>query len=393
VERIFIYHRWLYVVAILLMAAVYRNLPLAAIIALSLGLGAANIITWYLYRRLDSVRKQTALSLSILSVDGLVSWGLMLLFIKEPSAIVYAIFGLVVIEGAVRFSLVGSLSAGGFFILGLSAAWIYRVYVLDMSFDVAAYVFWVGLVTLISIMVGMAVREGRKQRAYAEALSTERTLLLERRRISTELHDTVLKSLQGLALEAHALSRAPERGDAHSVQERAHYIEEVCNSMSQEIRGVVLELRDESGNAHDGLRAQMNGIVANWSKESGITAEFVFQGEAPALPLKLAHDLRRIVGEALTNIQRHSGATKVRVAFISADATLKLEINDNGHGFNCVTDELYSFVRMGRLGLVSMKERVELAGGSFKISSGDAGTAISVTLPLDKSRLGEASGQ
>ena len=383
-ERIFIYHRWLYVVAILLMAAVYKNLPVAAIAALSLGLGTANITAWYLSRKLDTMSGQAALSLSIFAVDGLASWGLILLFIKEPSAIIYAIFALIIIEGAVRFSLIGSLLTGAFFILGLSAAWIYRVYSLGMSFDVAAYVFWVGLITLISIMVGMVVRESRKQRAYAESLSTEKTLLLERRRISNELHDSVLKSLQGLALEAHALSRVSERKDTHPVEERAHYIEEVCNSMSQEIRGVVFELRDENGNSPEGIKSQLEAIVESWSKKCGISAGLAFSGDVPELSLKMAHDLRRIVGEALANIQRHSGATLVQVSLASTDGQLKLEISDNGHGFACTTEGLYSFVRMGRLGLVSMKERVELAGGSFLISSDGRGTVISITIPLDK---------
>ncbi|RJO61896.1 MAG: sensor histidine kinase [Dehalococcoidia bacterium] len=380
-------------VAILLMAAVYRNLPVAAIIALSLGLGAANIMAWYFSRRLDTMNGQTVLGRSIFAVDGLASWGLMLLFIREPSAIIYAIFALVVIEGAVRFSLIGSLLTGAFFILGLSAAWIYRVSFLDMSFDLAAYVFWVGLITLISIMVGMVVRESRKQRAYAEALSTEKTLLLERRRISNELHDTVLKSLQGLALEAHALSRVSERKDTHPVEERARYIEEVCNSMSQEIRGVVFELRDENGNVHEGIKPQIEGIVGSWRKKSGIAAELVFSGEVPELPLKRAHDLRRMVEEALANIQRHSGASRVKVSLVSTDELLKLEICDNGHGFTCTTEDLYSFVRMGRLGLVSMKERVELAGGSFLINSDGRGTVISVVIPLDKAQKKPAGGQ
>jgi len=386
IERIFIYHRWLYSVAIVLMAVVYRQLPITAIIVLSLGLGTANVIAWYFSRRLQTMKKQAALSLSILAVDGVASWGLMLLFIREPSAIVYAIFALIVIEGAVRFGLIGSLSTGAFFIVGLSAAWIYRVNSLDMSFDVAAYVFWIGLITLISIMVGMVVREWRKQRAYAEALSTEKTLLLERRRISNELHDTVLKSLQGLALEAHVLSRVSERNDEHPVEERAHYIEEVCNSMSQEIRGVVLEMRDENGDGHEGIKSQMTGIVESWSKKSDISAELVFSGEVIELPLKLAHDLRRIVGEALANIQRHSGASRVKVSLAATGELLKLEIGDNGCGFTCTTEDLYSFVRMGRLGLVSMKERVELAGGSFLISSDKRGTVISVTIPLEKTQ-------
>ena len=383
-ERIFLYHRWLYVVAIILMALVYRDLPVTAIIGLSLSLGLVNVFDWYIYRKTGSIKQQTMLSLGMLSVDGLVSWGLMLLFIRQPSAIVYAIFALVVIEGAVRFSLSGSLLTGFFFIIGLSGAWIYRVSVLGMSFDMAAYVFWVGLITLLSIMVGMSVREGRKQRAYAETLSNEKTLFLERRRISNELHDTVLKSLQGLALEAHALGKSSETHES-AVTSRARYIEEVCNGMSQEIRGVVLELRESEGKTHQGLKPQMMEIVETWNKGSNIQVDLVFAGEVPALPLKLSHDIRRVVGEALANIQRHSGATKVNMEFTASRDSLELKISDNGHGFVFTPEDLYSFVGKGKLGLVSMKERVELAGGTFTLNSSLAGTSISVDVPLGKS--------
>jgi len=384
-ERIFLYHRWLYVVAIILMALVYKDLPLTAIISLSVSLGLVNVFDWFIYRKIGSLQEQTMLSLGMLSVDGLVSWGLMLLFIRQPSAIVYAIFALVVIEGAVRFSLAGSLLTGLFFIIGLSGAWIYRVSVLGMNFDLAAYVFWVGLITLLSIMVGMSVREGRKQRAYAETLSNEKALFIERRRISNELHDTVLKSLQGLALEAHALGKIPENRES-AVESRARYIEEVCNGMSQEIRGVVLELRESEGNKAQGLKPQMTEIVDTWGKGSKIPVDLIFKGEVPVLPLKLSHDIRRVVGEALANIQRHSGATRVDMEFTASGDSLELKISDNGHGFDFTPEDLYAFVGKGRLGLVSMKERVELAGGTFCLTSSGDGTTIYVYVPLGKSR-------
>ncbi len=379
IERIFIYHRWLYVIAIGLMALVYPDLPLAVLIALAGALAAANLATWYLYRRLKSLNAQTALSLLVLVVDGLASWGLMLLFIAELSALVYAVFVLIVIEGAVRFSLPGSLLTGGFFIVGLSTAWLYRVRALDMSFDVAAYVFWVGLITLVSIMVGMAVREGRKQRAYAEELAIERTLLLERRRVSNELHDTVLKSLQGLALEAHALARTA--ADNLQVEERSRYIEGVCNEMSREIRGVALELREEGQNGHADFGGELRALAADWSRESGVKSEVEVRGNLPELPLKLAHDLRRITGEALVNIGKHAGASHADVRIEYIDGRLKLEVIDDGRGFDSSGD-FNRFVRAGRLGLVSMKERVELAGGSFEIASRSGRTSISVSIPL-----------
>jgi signal transduction histidine kinase len=233
-------------------------------------------------------------------------------------------------------------------------------------------------------MIGMVVRESRKQRAYAEALSTEKTLLLERRRISNELHDTVLKSLQGLALEAHALNKNARSKDIPFVEERAHYIEEVCNNTSQEIRGVVLELHDGNPAINQDLKQQLSSLVEDWSKKCGISAEIIFRGEPPVLPLKLAHDLRRILGEALANVQRHSCASLVKVLLASTLEGLRLEVSDNGKGFECRNDDLYPFVSKGKLGLVSMKERAEMAGGTINIYSNTTGTTLSVSIPLKK---------
>jgi signal transduction histidine kinase len=382
IERIFIYHRWLYVVAIGLMALVYPALTHWSVITLAAALGVSNISIWYFYRRFDSLKFQTALSEFAFLLDALASWGLMLLFIKQPSAIVYAIFTLIVIEGAVRFSLPGSLLTGGFFILGLSSAWLYRVRALGMSFDLPSYVFWVGLITLVSIMVGMAVREGRKQKAYAEALATDKTLLLERRRISNELHDTVLKSLQGLALEAHALERTAETGAFAGIGARARYIEEVCGAMSQEIRGVVFELRDEQNSNQDDFKQQIGDLVAKWSRSSGIDASVSVDQGLPRLPLKLSHDVRRIITEALINIQKHSGAKHVSVSVIFSDRHLTLEVKDDGHGF-VWTGDPNAYLRLGKLGLVSMRERVEGERGIFELKSGSDGTAIRIDIPLD----------
>jgi signal transduction histidine kinase len=384
VERIFIYHRWLYAVAVALIAFLYRPTPLIAVVGLILWLCITNVAAWYLSQRLGTVFRQTMLSLGMLLVDALASWVLMLLFISQPAAVIYAIFTLIIIEGAVRFSFIGSLMCGVFFIMGLSAAWILRVVWLDMDFDYQAYVFWVGLVTLMSIMVGMAIREGRKQRAYAESLAMERTRLLERRRISNELHDTVLKSLQGLALEAHTLSKTAGRNRQYPIEEKARYIEEVCNGMSLEIRGVVLDMRDEESYGASGMDATLRLLAEGWSKESGIALELSLAGDLPPMPHKLAHDLKRIVGEALSNIQRHSGATHVRLILAYSDEQLLLEINDNGHGFNYIGDDLYAFVKTGRLGLVSMKERVETAGGVFSLASTEAGTHIRAAIPLKR---------
>jgi len=106
------------------------------------------------------------------------------------------------------------------------------------------------------------------------------------------------------------------------------------------------------------------------------------------LPLRLAHDLQKITEEALANVKRHSGATQVNLSLGYEEGLLILDIKDNGHGFTEDAGEIYSFVRQGKLGLVSMKERVELAGGRFNITSGPDGTLLSASVPLRQDQSG-----
>jgi two-component system NarL family sensor kinase len=154
--------------------------------------------------------------------------------------------------------------------------------------------------------------------------------------------------------------------------------------MSQEIRGVVLELRDEKEDERRTFNEKVKDIVENWNRTTGIQVSVNFSGETPELPLRLSHDLRRIIIESLTNIERHAGASKTDLSLEYTPDRLRLQVTDNGHGFDCAAD-LYSFVRKGKLGLVSMKERVELVGGMFEVTTGADGTRISADVPVTDS--------
>jgi len=86
------------------------------------------------------------------------------------------------------------------------------------------------------------------------------------------------------------------------------------------------------------------------------------------------------VQEALTNIAKHAGASHAWVRLAAVDGQVELQIRDDGVGFD--TDQLAALVKSGHFGLAGMRERVEMAGGSYQLSSdpGD-GTTITVLLP------------
>ena len=92
----------------------------------------------------------------------------------------------------------------------------------------------------------------------------------------------------------------------------------------------------------------------------------------------------RIVQEALTNAGKHARPAEVHVAVEAVAGQLRIEVNDDGVGFDAA--RVRDFLRVGRVGLASMRERTELAKGSFMVRSAPGqGTTIVATLPLDVS--------
>ncbi len=379
-ERVFIFHRWLYVPAVLLTAWLYGWLSQPLVMLASGGLAAANMAAHLINGRLGTLRAQAALGACLFAVDSLAAWALIILGMSNGQGAVYVVFALIIVEAATRYSLWGSLATDIVFALGLYLLWFAGPRNPGENFTAANYLVAVGVLSFVSLMVGMVAREWRKQRRFAEQLAADKASLLERRRISNELHDSVLKSLQGLALEAHALERDSASGAARSAGERAGYIEDVCAQLSQEIRGVILGLRDEG--AGEDLVRRITGLLKAWSEKTGIAAGFTHGGDVPPLPPRMAHDLLRVIEEGLANIARHAGASRAEVFLEVSENHLRLMIRDDGCGFAADAGEIYAFVRQGKLGLVSMKERVELAGGRFTIESGPGGTVLTAGIPL-----------
>ena len=90
----------------------------------------------------------------------------------------------------------------------------------------------------------------------------------------------------------------------------------------------------------------------------------------------------RMIQESLTNVGKHAGATRVIVHVESDQSQLRIEVEDDGTGFE--TTEVRDHLRAGRVGLASMRERVELASGTFAVrSTPGRGTAVMASIPLD----------
>jgi len=380
-EGVLILQRWLYVPAGLLVGWLYSWPNVSGFIAILVSLIVANIAGYYTNKHLLSIEAQKALGFLMLAVDFFA--GTALIFILNPgsSMLFYVIFSLIIIEAAVRYELSGALIMD----LALGLVMLAGFYFLPFSgltpFPLADFLLVLGVMSFGSLMVGMVAREWRKQRKYAEKLAAERALLLERRRISSELHDSILKSLQGLSLEAYSLTQ-DGKGEGNAFSEKTNYIQEVCQLLSRQIRSVIMELRTDDINREEDPSVYINNLVDTWAKRIHIEVERGIPSTFPPLEPQFTHHLYNIISEALLNIERHAGASKVWVKIAIASGEMIIELEDNGHGFYSEQENVYSYLKQGKVGLVSIKERVEVAGGSFQIQNSPNGAKLYISMPF-----------
>jgi two-component system, NarL family, sensor histidine kinase DegS len=200
----------------------------------------------------------------------------------------------------------------------------------------------------------------------------------ERKRISRELHDDTAQYLALLKLEMDALIEKGNRIDPDIVV-HLRRLRDMAEKSLNEVRRFSHELRP-SVLEHFGLIAALDLIIG----EFGITCQTevslnVF-GIERRLPDEIELALFRIIQEALSNIRKHSEASKAKVTLKFMSRKVDLTITDNGKGFdNTNTSQAGG---KGCLGLIGMRERASLIGGMLNIESQPKkGTKISLTLP------------
>ncbi|MDV2989599.1 MAG: sensor histidine kinase [Dehalogenimonas sp.] len=381
-EWLFIGARWLWVPAIFLLAWMQKPSSDIPIISIGLITASVNAAAMVFNLRIKTPKSQQILGTSMLVIDSLVAWVLILLFVSDFYTAAYAGFLFVAMEGSIRYGLKGSLVMAAAFAVGLLGAYIFRDAVYGVRFSYTGYTFWALLVFLVAVPMGLIVDEGQRQRRRSETYLKEKTLLEERQRIARDMHDNVLKTLHGLSLEATVLERRLGDNTESSVKDTISYIGEVCQQTSREIREVILDLRNEPGNV--GIGAIISSILDRWSVRTDIKIEFELIGEDRIVADATAHQLRNIISEALTNVERHAEASRVAATLTLTHDSLSLVIHDNGHGFGEGAREPDVNIAAGRLGLAGMKERVSLMGGSFQLESAGRGTRLIIILPLNR---------
>jgi signal transduction histidine kinase len=197
----------------------------------------------------------------------------------------------------------------------------------------------------------------------------------ERRRWARELHDETLQALGGLrVLLASALRRAEPALTDQAMRQAITDIEAAIENLRTIISDLRPSLLDDLG-----LQPAIEALTER-RRAGGL--EIVSELELPdrasgadALPPELETTVYRLVQEALTNVVKHSSASTVQLSVRLSERRVLVEVADNGVGFDPASNTV-------GFGLAGIRERIHLAGGTFQLQSGPAGTVLSASIPV-----------
>jgi signal transduction histidine kinase len=200
-----------------------------------------------------------------------------------------------------------------------------------------------------------------------------------RKEISRELHDEVVQALIAINVELTALGSGATAG-ARTMKKKLVGIQRLVEKSVIEVHRFARELRpaalDDLGlipalHTHNRSVAERNKIKIHLTAFAGVEA--LGDNERTVL--------FRVAQEALTNVVRHARATQVKMSISKIPGAVRMEISDNGRSF--LVEKTVSAISPKRLGLVGMKERVEMVGGNLTIESlRGKGTTVRAEIPV-----------
>jgi hypothetical protein len=187
----------------------------------------------------------------------------------------------------------------------------------------------------------------------------------ERKRISRELHDVIAQVLTGINVRLAVLkteAAANTKGLSRNIARTQRMVErsvDIVHRFAHDLRPAVLD--------HLGLIAALHAYLKIFAKETGIRVSLTASPAADRLDSTLRTTLYRVAQEALTNVARHARASRAEVVIGRHGSELWMHIRDNGCAFS--VEQVLHARKRKRMGLLGMRERMEMVGGRFRVES------------------------
>ena len=225
-------------------------------------------------------------------------------------------------------------------------------------------------------------RELMETRSQLVESEREAGMTAERQRIAHEIHDTLAQGLSSIQMLLHAADRDLATENIPKAQERIELARRTAADNLHEARAMIAALQP-AALSETSLGAALTRMAENFAATGGVDVSVDVEGEAQQLPMKVEAALLRIAQGAVGNVVKHAHATKARVTVTYAPDEVRVDVVDNGQGFDVEAVENKP-AGLGHIGLSAMRRRAAELGGEVVVeSTPGSGTAVSVSVPLN----------
>jgi two-component system, NarL family, sensor histidine kinase DegS len=218
------------------------------------------------------------------------------------------------------------------------------------------------------------------QQSRALGLHAIRAQEEERRRLAREIHDGPTQLLNSVVLRIDVCQRFFE-SDLQRLKDELQQLKELVRLSLQDVRKIIFDLRPMALDDL-GVVPALRTFLKDYQGRTGIETDFSVFGNDRRYDPAFEVAIFRLVQEALTNVVKHAGASRVWVKVETAGGReIKVQVKDDGGGFD--PDQVKPGVAGTKFGLVAMRERCELLGGTMEILSAPGqGTKLNFVFPL-----------
>lgn len=209
---------------------------------------------------------------------------------------------------------------------------------------------------------------------------SQRAREAERQRIAADFHDGPLQHFISFQMRLEILRKLLAR-NKDTAEEELRQLQELCSNQVHELRSFVRSMRPVDEGVS--LSASISRMVEQFQRDTGIAASFLSGDLIDPSETEVSLELLQIVREALNNVQKHSGASRVAISISKLDQTLEISVEDNGGGFPFSGSYTLDEMELLRLGPVSIKRRVRVLNGELTVESKPGqGASLQIRVPL-----------
>ena len=241
--------------------------------------------------------------------------------------------------------------------------------------------------SLQDLAVGDVVADlaaARLSQAYLVQKLRETVVTTERVRLARDLHDGVLQTLTGAALQLQAARRTMS-SDFPAAEDRLSQVQRIIAAGQNDLRFFINQLGPQRVNDRRGpidLRGRVHELADRIRRQWGVAVTVAIAPDAIEVPDLLVNDLFLLIHEALVNAARHARASSIRLAILEEAHQISVAVSDDGQGFPFSGSFTLADLTRDQIGPKTLRERVTSLGGTMHLETGAQGSQVRLTVPL-----------